>query len=299
MAKCKAAGCQVTSPSKMRSNGYCEKHQKSSPTKSSLTAEDENVLLKERVATLEAENVITKHALKSALSAIDNIHKHLNLNTASINSANYERDALNQYGRRESGRALDIPEEPIEYDGDGKIVDNEDCAQLIVDIGKVLELPIVKEDIQRAHRVGPKRKPHWDPQKKVLITPKPRPVIVKFKDYGKRMSFIKKKKSLRENAEKKGVDKLKNAFIVEDLTPLRSKLLWYAKNHCNGKFKNCHTKNGRILAQTSGSDKWISLSTPDEFHAHGIDIDLDLINANLRCAKILKDMEFPILSELL
>ena len=160
------------------------------------------------------------------------------------------------------------------------------------------QLPLVKEDIQRAHRVGRRKKPSVDKNGKV-ITPKPRQIIVKLKDYGKRQSIIKNKRNFQENAKKKNVTKFQNSFIVEDLTPLRSKLLWYAKHQCNGKFKNCHTKNGRILAQTSESEKWIDLSTPDHFHKHGVDVDIDIINDGLRKMQILKAHNLQNVSHLL
>ena len=94
---------------------------------------------------------------------------------------------------------------------------------------------------------------------------------------------------------------MKNAFIVEDLTQLRAKLLWYAKRKCDNKFTKCHTINGKILAQKDGNTdrKWINLSTPDHFHAHGVDVDIDIINNGLKKGKVLKCFEFEPLSHLL
>ncbi len=122
------------------------------------------------------------------------------------------------------------------------------------------------------------------------------------KDYGTRQSIITQKKKLQDNAKENNSDRFKKAFTVEDLTQLRSKLLWYAKNRCDGKFLKCHTKEGRILAQKVGNlkpDEWISLSSPDEFHAHGVDIDIDVINNGLKRIKVLKPFEFERISDML
>ena len=294
MAKCKASRCEVTSLKKLRSDGFCDKHKNLAP----LPAIESDLTLVQRVADLEAENAAMKTALKAALQAIDNIHAHMNSQGSSINTANYERDALEQYGRRESERLVDVDEEPLKLDTNGNIIDNEDCVQLAIEAAAVLDVTLVKEDIQRAHRVGRRKKPSVDKDGR-MFTPKPRQIIVKLKDYGKRQSMIKNKRKFKENAEIKNAKKFKNGFIVEDLTPLRSKLLWYAKHQCNDKFKNCHTKNGQILAQTSESDKWVDLSTPDHFHKHGIDVDIDIINKGLRKMQILKEGKFQNVSHLL
>ena len=308
--KCKAASCGVTSPSKIKTSGYCTKHEKLAPVPAAVTpvpTAGDYALLMSRVAALETESVATKaenaamkFALKEALEVIDTMRGEMNSIRGSINTSNYQRDELEQYGRRESGRLRDVVEDPIIYDNKGKIKDAEDCAQVIVDAAAVAGVKIEKADIQRAHRVGRRKLPGVNKQG-VYQTPKPRPIIFKMKDYGKRLAIIKNKKKFRENTSKDGHEKLKEAFIVEDLTPLRSKLLWYAKNRCHGKFINCHTKEGKILAQTSESlpGEWISLSSPEDFHRHGIDLDIKVINDGLRKIQVLEDVHFKPLSKLL
>ena len=307
MMQCKAPHCVVSSPRKIKSNGYCDRHQNAAPTPTKPSSGADITVILSRLTKLEEENKIIKEenasmktALKAALSAIDGIHKNINDERSSINTSNYERDALEQYNRLESYRVLDVEELPLKCDADGKVIDDEDCDQLAIDAAAVLDVKITKNDIQRAHRIGRKKKPFLGENGK-LVTPKPRQVIVKLKDYSKRLNIIKKKRNFGTTAKAKGFDNMKDAFIVEDLTPLRSKLLWYAKNQCNGKFKNCHTKNGKILAQTEQSkpNEWISLSTPEDFHAHNVNIDLKMINDGLRKIQILKDLEFVSLSDLL
>ena len=301
MAKCKSAGCNVSSPSKLKSSGYCDRHKKSVSFSASQSATPNQETLLQRVADLEAENASIKTALKTVLVSLDEIRADMNGLKSSINVSNYRRDELEQYGRKESLRVIDVPEEPLAYNEKGKIVDNEDCAQIIIDAADTLGVKVEKQDIQRAHRMGKKKGPVKDPTTGVMKPRKPRQIIVRFKDYNKRLSIVKKKKNLQNVAKEKNIDKLKNAFIVEDLTQLRSKLLWYAKNQCSGKFINCHTKEGKILAQiaNSGKDEWVSLSNPDDFHQHGIDVNVDVINKNLHRIQILKDFEFSTLSNLL
>ena len=248
MAKCRASRCEVSSPSKLNSDGYCSKHRsKVAPTQPKATLVEDNAALSIRIETLEAENKEMRTVLKQVLGALDGIHVHMNMQRASINEATYKRDALNQYGRRESNRWLEVKEAPIEYNENGKIKDTEDCVQLAIDAAAALDIKIEKKDIQRAHRVGKRKKPSTNKDTGRVVIPKPRPVIVKFKDYQTRMSIIKKKRDFQEAV--KNNNKFKDAFIVEDLTPLRNRLLWYAKNHCNKKFQKCHSKDGRILAQ--------------------------------------------------
>ena len=86
----------------------------------------------QREGDLEAKNAMTKTALKTALVSLDEIRADMNGLKSSINVSNYRRDELEQYGRKESLRVIDVPEEPLAYIKKGKIV-NEDCAQIIID----------------------------------------------------------------------------------------------------------------------------------------------------------------------
>ena len=55
-----------------------------------------------------------------------------------INTANYERDGLEQYGRKENGRLIEVPEEPIQYGKDNNIIDNEDCTDVVVKAAELI-----------------------------------------------------------------------------------------------------------------------------------------------------------------
>ena len=100
-------------------------------------------------------------------------------------------------------------------------------------IAKEMNINLTDMEVQRAHRLGPKR------------NGKPRPIIVKFMCYKKRSQFFSSKKKLKDSA------RFSNAYAAEDLTLLRAKLLRYVKNESNNQFEQIHTKNGSILMKTS------------------------------------------------
>ena len=81
-----------------------------------------------------------------------------------------------------------------------------------------------------------------------------------------------------------------NAFIIEDLTPLRSKLLRYATKECNNDFVLCHSHNGKIRMKKSalktgfpldkngndqGTGKWLTVTSVDDLFKINVDVDFD------------------------
>ena len=140
----------------------------------------------------------------------------LNINTLEI-------DNLQQYSRRKNIRIHGKPELKDKKDGGEKVV---------VELAEKVAITLESYDIQRAHRLVRMRSPRA----------KPRPIIARFVKYKHRNDILFSKSKLKECND----EKFKNAFITEDLTPLRSKLLNYVKNDCEGKFVLCHTYNGRI-----------------------------------------------------
>ncbi len=99
---------------------------------------------------------------------------------------------------------------------------------------------------------------------------------------------------MQDNAKDKGKTKYSKAFITEDLAPSRSSLLWYMKKRCDGKFLQCHTKEGRIKAKVrGGDDKWITVSNPDDLYKHHDEIDIDELNKNNKKYQILDTVEVP------
>ena len=122
---------------------------------------------------------------------------------------------------------------------------------------------------------------------------KPRPIIARFVKCKHRNDVLFSKSKLQECND----EKFKNAFITEDLTPLRSKLLNYVKNECDGKFVLCHTYNGRIRMKRSareqgvltngnnneGTGNWIGISSPDDLFHHDIDVDFAKLDNKPMC----------------
>ena len=219
MPKCQHPDCPVTSAKRIQDDGYCEKH--------SLEMANQQSYSKSEFEALKAENATLRSLLKEATGEIVKLSAGLNDVRASINTSNYERDALEQYNRLESYRIIEAEEDPIKYDSDGNIVDEEDCAALAIKSAELLGVTLKRKGIQRCHRIGKRRAPQM--VKGVLVTPKPRQVIIKLKDYKTRMNIITKKRNLQDKAKEDNFGKLSGAFLAEDLTPLRNKLLWYCK----------------------------------------------------------------------
>ena len=287
MPKCQHVECSVTSPRRIQSDGYCEKH----------SLEQQHFDAKQEVAALQAENAELRAILQLQTDEILKLNSRMNLHSSYINTANYERDALEQYGRKENGRVIEVPEEPIQYDKDNNIVDNEDCTEKVIKAAELIGVTLDRKDIQRCHRVGKRRVPQMVRGK--LSISKPRQIIVRFKDYAQRQEFITKKRNLQANAKEKNCEQFANAFIAEDLTPLRSKLLWYCKKQSNKKLMNCHTRDGIIHAQFAEDEKWITVSSPDDLFKHGIDVNIGVMNKGLYKMQILSHVESPNLSRAL
>ena len=185
-----------------------------------------------------------------------------------VNLQLFKSDDLEQYGRRENIRVHAVPEQ----------LDNHDDGEKIAfEMAQALHINLKDCDIQRAHRLGAKKK---------SLNAKPRPIIVRFTSYKKRNEVLFAKKELKDMNS----GSLKSAYITEDLTPLRAKLLRYIKEECKDKFVMCHTYNGKIRAKKSakemgklpdnyekdeGVGNWITFTSPEDFFKHDIDIKFD------------------------
>ena len=110
-----------------------------------------------------------------------------------------------------------------------------------------------------------------------------RQLIVRFTSYKKQKKFLQKKSKLKRSQN------FCNAFITEDLTPLRSKLFEYLKETGKGEFVLFHTINGKIRMKKSAkkfsqilgenekdegvANKWLYISLPDDLLKHGIELN--------------------------
>ena len=93
----------------------------------------------------------------------------------------------------------------------------------------------------------------------------------------------------------KGNPDFNGSFITEDLTQFRSKLLWFVKKKCGGKFVNCHTRNGEIYSQLKDAqgddDDFITIKSPEDLFKYDIDVDFNLINDNYLRFSVLEPLD--------
>ena len=233
-------------------------------------------------------------ALKSAVGEIETLHKANNDLRTQVNLSHFHRDNLEQYGRKEAFRAQKVPESEGNEEDPAKLVIERANYVLsqIPDESQFAEFKnykVKRSDFQRCHRVGD--------QRRAISKKKIRPIIAKFKDFRLRMAILINKKKLENKKEYKE----NGEFITEDLTPFRNKLLWYTKqiknNDGKNKFYHIHSRDGKIKAKkTDGPEKqeWITITTPHDFHKHGHDVDIDLLNENFHQFEILKPLPFDI-----
>ena len=180
--------------------------------------------------------------LKELVSEINKLRKALDDSKIEINKVKvensrlkqivninlYKIDDLEQYGRRENMRIHGISESTDSVNDDGE--------KVILKMAKDLNIELKDSDIQRAHRLGRKRvNPNF----------RPRSIIIRFVSFKKRNEFFIAKSKLRN------LKQYENAFISEDLTILKSRLLNYVKNECDDDFVLCHTRNGKIRMKRS------------------------------------------------
>ena len=212
-------------------------------------------LLKDELQSLKGELAESK-SLVNAVKA-----ENVQLKQA-LNLTNFKLDNLEQYGRRENLRIHNIPE---------PLTNIEDGEEKVLKLAEALKINLSSIEIQRAHRLGKKK-----------TNMKPRPIIVRFQSYKKRSEFLYRKSNLKNHEE------FHSAFISEDLTPTRAKLLRYLKEECDNNFVLIHTLNGKIRFKKSaakngqpldengrdaGFGKWLTVDSPDDLFKVGIDID--------------------------
>ena len=169
----------------------------------------------------------------------------------------YEQDKLDQMSRRECIRVYNIPER-----------DGEDTLQVFIDFLKNrLDITATRTDLSYCYRSGPRQ------------PTKSRAILVKFisKNLKDQVMQAKKKLRLNEDGNSNNVHgqngKGKEVFIAEDLTPLRFKLMLFAKKQEN--VKKVYTRDGKvicILKQKTMFDKEevVVIENPDDLFKLGV-----------------------------
>ena len=142
--------------------------------------------------------------------------------------------------------------------------DDDDRGKVLFKIADELEIDLKDNEIQRVHRLGQKRRNNENP----------RPIIAKFVSYKKETSFLLTNGNSKISKE--------DVFVCEDLTPLRYKLLKYMQKSCSDTLTSCYTRNGNIKAILKTSEKWVTVTSPDDLFKHGIDVDYK----QMGCGKI-------------
>lgn len=141
-----------------------------------------------------------------------------------------QSDTQEQYSRRTSIRINGIKETQGE--------DVEKTFMSIMD--GVAGITVTKNDINRAHRVGPKssatNKSHS------------RQIIIQFKDYKSKVNIMRNKRHIDRT-------EFPHVFINEDLTKKRANLLYKARcKKKDGKISDCWTYDGRLVIKDKDSN---------------------------------------------
>ena len=145
--------------------------------------------------------------------------------------------------------------------------DNDDGEKVLFKIADDLEIDLEDNEIQRVHRLGQKRSNNENP------------IIARFVSYKKRNEFFTNKREL------KNIEGRQHVFVCEDLTPLRYKLLKYMQKSCSDTFTSCYTRNSNMKAKLKTSEKWVTVTSPDDLFKHGIDVDYK----KMGCGEILNN----------
>ena len=140
--------------------------------------------------------------------------------------------------------------------------DNDDGKKVLFKIADELEIDLQGNEIQRVHRLG---------QKKETM----RIHAQSLQD----LCHTKKETSFLLTNGNSKISKT----VCEDLTPLRYKLLKYMQKSCSDTFTSCYTRNGNIKAKLKSTEKWVTVTSPDDLFKHRIDVDYK----RMGCDKIL------------
>ena len=145
-------------------------------------------------------------------------------------------DSLEQYGRRLNLEIVGVP-----------FKEEENTNQIVVEVAKLLHVPLSSEQISTSHRLQTRSKLN---NRKTDASP---PIIVRFLSRDVRNQFFANRKFARSANLKdffvKGTEKL---FVNENLTQSRKKLFWQVKQKAKANnYKYYWTVNGNIYVRNS------------------------------------------------
>jgi hypothetical protein len=175
-----------------------------------------NVLELNKQLKQEMSNLRTQ--IKAKDEKLDELQKH-------VKTLEVKLESQEQYSRRNSLRLSGVPEE------EGELVPNLVIETLNENL--TLDPPLKLDELDRAHRVGPK------------VTGQSRPILIKFAAYGSKSRIYKKKKELKPDPNVGPFTT--ELFLNEDLTKTRVNLLYKTRQKKKEKkITDCWTYDGNI-----------------------------------------------------
>ena len=159
---------------------------------------------------------------------------------AQVQTLNFDIDRLQQYSRRENVRVFGIAE-----------IADEKTNDIIVKVAGDMGVDITERDISVSHRIGKK------------MGTKPRPIIAKFVRRDTKTAIMRNKRNL------KGLDGYMSVFVNDDLTTMRSKLVYELKR--DESVTRVWTMNGKIMCiqEENGKEMKKVIDSPDDLFKVG------------------------------
>ena len=192
-------------------------------------------------------------SVKHAVDSVSVTRPEFEKVKSNVRLLKYETDRLDQSSRKDNFRIHNL----VKSDGEVTITDS------VVNLMNAIlspeesgtSIPLVSErDISLCHFVGKPSVPGG--KRQILVRVLSRQLI---------HSLFQNKKKL------KNIDKYKDVFLTEDLTPLRLKLKAVVKG-VHGT-SNVHSKDGTI--HCSKNNQHFMINNPDDLFALGVDVDLN------------------------
>ena len=177
--------------------------------------------------------------LRHDLEEVQHTREEVESLRARVQTQSFELDRLQQYSRRDNIRVYGIDETADE------------CTNtIIVKLANDMGVEIPEQELSVSHRLGRK-------------TGKPRPIIAKFVRRDTKTKMMRSKKELR------GMSGYRNVFLNDELTTLRSKLVYELKR--DETIKSVWTIDGRIMCvqEEGGKDVKIMIESPDDLFKVG------------------------------
>ena len=182
--------------------------------------------------------------LRHDLQTVECVRKEMETLRTQVHSQNFELGRLQQYSGRDNIRLYGNAEATHD-------IENENTNNVIVKMAKDTGVDISEHDLSVSHRLGRK------------AGTKPRPIIAKFVRRDTDTTTMRCKKNLR------GLSGYRSVFVKDDLTTLRSKLVYELKR--DKTIKRVWTIDGRIMCiqEEIGRDMKKVIDSPDDLFKVG------------------------------